>query len=50
MPFKKITLKEWKALRLPTEIFTIQFSNSEMVKKLRERQNKKKIQKGNYEK
>ena len=50
MPFKKVTLKEWKDLGLPTEIFTIQSSNPGIVKKLRECQNKKKIQKGNNEK
>ena len=40
MPFKKVTLKEWEALGLPTEISTIHFGNTELVKKPKEHQEK----------
>ena len=40
MPFKKVTLQEWEALGLPTEISTIHFGNTELVKKLKEHQEK----------
>ena len=40
MPFKKVTLQEWKALGLPTEISTIHFGNTELFKKLKEHQEK----------
>ena len=36
MPFKKVTLQEWRALGLPAEIFSIHFGNTELVKKLKE--------------
>ena len=40
MPFKKVTLKEWEALGLPAEISSIHFDNTELVKKLKEHQEK----------
>ena len=40
MPFKKVTLQEWEALGLPTEISSINFGNTELVKKLKEHQEK----------
>ena len=43
MPFKKVTLKEWKALGLPVETSTIHFG-ANFFKKLR------KIKKRNIEK
>lgn len=42
MPFKKVTLEEWKAKGLPTEISTIHFGNTEFLKKAKEHQEKKK--------
>ena len=42
MPFKVVTLKEWKALGLPTEISKIHFGNSALVKKIKEQNEKKK--------
>lgn len=42
MPFKKVTLKEWIALGLPTEISTIHFGNTEISKKYKESKFKKK--------
>jgi len=42
MPFKKVTLKEWEALGLPTEISNIHFGNSALVKKIKEQNEKKK--------
>lgn len=44
MPFKKVTLKEWKALGLPIETSSIHFGNSTLVKKIK-KQNKKTITK-----
>ena len=47
MPFKVVTAQEWKAMGLPTEISTIHFGNTEIVKKAKEHQekiNKKKEQ------
>jgi hypothetical protein len=45
MPFKKVTLQEWKALGLPTEISSINFGTTELVKKLKEHQEKLKKEK-----
>ena len=42
MPFKVVTAKEWEALGLPTEISTIHFGNTPIVKKLKENEIKKK--------
>lgn len=42
MPFKVVTLEEWKAMGLPTEISTIHFGNSSLVKKIKEQNKKKK--------
>ena len=42
MPFKVVTLEEWKAKGLPTEISTIHFGNSALVKKIKEQNEKKK--------
>jgi len=41
MPFKVVTLEEWKAKGLPTEISTIHFGNTEFLKKTKEHQEKK---------
>jgi hypothetical protein len=41
MPFKVVTLEEWKAKGLPTEISTIHFGNTEFLKKAKEHQDKK---------
>ena len=35
MPFKKVTLEEWKRKGLPTEISFIYFGNIKFVKKLK---------------
>lgn len=43
MPFKVVTLKEWKAMGLPVETSNIYFGNNSFVKKLKEEN--KKIQK-----
>ena len=40
MPFKKVTLQEWEALGLSVEISSINFGNTELVKKLKEHQEK----------
>ena len=40
MPFKVVTAQEWKAMGLPTEISTIHFGNTEIVKKAKEHQEK----------
>jgi hypothetical protein len=45
MPFKKVTLQEWEALGLPTEISSINFGTTELVKKLKEHQEKLKKEK-----
>ena len=45
MPFKKVTLQEWEALGLPVEISSINFGNTELVKKLKEHQEKLKKEK-----
>lgn len=41
MPFKVVTLKEWKALGLPTEISSIHFESSKVCKKLKKQNEKK---------
>ena len=41
MPFKVVTAKEWEALGLPTEISTIHFGNTPIVKKIKENKLKK---------
>ena len=41
MPFKVVTLEEWKAKGLPTEISTIHFGNTEFLKKVKEHHKKK---------
>tara|TARA_A100001015_G_scaffold218932_1_gene246165 strand:- start:719 stop:901 length:183 start_codon:yes stop_codon:yes gene_type:complete len=45
MAFKKITLEEWKAQGLPTEISTFNFGNSQFVNQLKEHQEKIKKEK-----
>ena len=40
MPFKVVTLEEWKAKGLPTEISTIHFGNTEFLKKVKEHHEK----------
>ena len=45
MPFKKVTLKEWQAMGLPTETSTLHFGNTEFAKKLKEHQEKMKKEK-----
>ena len=45
MPFKVVTLEEWKAKGLPTEISTIHLGNTEFVKKLKEHHEKMKKEK-----
>ena len=42
MPFRKVTLKEWEALGLPTEISNIHLGNPDLVKKMKEHSEKKK--------
>ena len=42
MAFKVVTIKEWKALGLPTETSNIHFGNSTLVKKMKENNQKKK--------
>ena len=41
MAFKVVTLEEWKAKGLPTEISNIHFGNSALVKKIKEQNEKK---------
>ena len=43
MPFKVVTAKEWEALGLPTEISTIHFGNTPIVKKMKENKLNKKL-------
>ncbi len=50
MPFKKVTAKEWEAMGLPTEISTIHFGNTELLKKLKEQKEKKDKEKNNLKK
>jgi len=45
MPFKVVTLEEWKAKGLPTEISTIHFGNTEFLKKVKEHHEKMKKEK-----
>ena len=47
MPFKVVTAKEWEALGLPTEISTIHFGNTPIVKKIKENKLKKNMSKLN---
>jgi hypothetical protein len=49
MPFKIVTLKEWKAKGLPTETSTIHLGNSGLVRKIKEHQKKIKKQRGDNE-
>ena len=50
MPFKVVTAQEWKAMGLPTEISTIHFGNTELLKKLKEQKEKKDKEKNNLKK
>ena len=50
MPFKVVTAKEWEAMGLPTEISTIHFGNTELLKKLKEQKEKKDKEKNNLKK
>ena len=43
MPFRIVTLKEWEALGLPTEISNIHLGNPDLVKKMKEHSEKNKI-------
>ena len=45
MPFKVVTLEEWKAKGLPTEISTIHFGNTKLLKKIKENQGRDKQEK-----
>ena len=45
MPFRIVTLKEWEALGLPTEISNIHLGNSDLTKKMKEHNEKKKKEK-----
>jgi hypothetical protein len=42
MPFKVVTIEEWKAKGLPTETSTIHFGNTEFLKKVKEHHEKMK--------
>ena len=50
MPFKVVTAQEWKAMGLPTEISTIHFGNTELLKKLKDQKEKKNKEKNNLKK
>ena len=50
MPFKVVTAKEWEAMGLPTEISTIHFGNTELLKKLKEQKEKNDKEKNNLKK
>ena len=50
MPFKVVTAQEWKAMGLPTEISTIHFGNTELLKKLKEQKEKNDKEKNNLKK
>ena len=41
MPLKIVTVEEWKAMGLPTEISTVHFSNAKLVNKIKK--NRKKL-------
>jgi hypothetical protein len=45
MPFKKITLQEWKALGLPTEISTVHLGKTALTEKIKEHHIKKEEEK-----
>ena len=45
MPFKKVTLQEWEALGLPTEISTVHLGNTALTEKIKEHHVKKEEEK-----
>jgi hypothetical protein len=45
MPFKKITLQKWAALRLPAEISTVHLGNTALTEKIKEHHIKKEEEK-----
>ena len=45
MPFKKVTLQEWEALGLPTEISTVHFAKTALIEKIKEHHIKKEEEK-----
>ena len=46
MPFKEVTLQEWEASGLPTEISTAHLGNTALTEKIKDHHVKKKEEKG----